>query len=88
MNTRAAAQVATGRLWGLEGGLRLGLARRLSPLRACVSACGGGSVEAMAQRLGVSPDTVKKQLQAVYDKTQARRQQADLLKLLLALATR
>ncbi len=47
----------------------------------------GGGVKVMARRLGLSPNTVKTQLSAVYDKTQTRRQ-ADLLKLLLALATR
>lgn len=47
----------------------------------------GGGVEAMAVRLGVSTNTARSQLHAVYAKTQAHRQ-ADLLKLLLALASR
>lgn len=46
----------------------------------------GGSVEAMAARTGVSINTLKTQLKAVYAKTSTNRQ-ADLLKLLLALAT-
>lgn len=55
--------------------------------RAALQVLQGGGVEAMAQRLEVSVNTVKTQLRAVYDKTQTHRQ-ADLLKLLLALATR
>jgi len=47
----------------------------------------GGGVQAMALRLNVSVNTVKTQLQAVYQKTQTHRQ-ADLLKLLLALSNR
>lgn len=46
----------------------------------------GGTVEAMAARTGVSINTFKTQLKAVYAKTSTNRQ-ADLLKLLLALAT-
>jgi DNA-binding CsgD family transcriptional regulator len=47
----------------------------------------GGSAEDMARRLGISVSTFKTQLQAVYVKTHTHRQ-ADLLKLLLAVAAR
>lgn len=55
--------------------------------RAALQILQGGGVKTMAKRLGVSPSTLRTQLQAVYGKTQTHRQ-ADLLKLLLALATR
>ena len=44
----------------------------------------GGSADAMATRLGVSVNTIKTQLKAVFVKTNTNRQ-VDLLKLLLAL---
>ena len=47
----------------------------------------GGSLDEMAARLGVSINTCKTQLQAAYAKTGTHRQ-ADLLKLLLGLASR
>lgn len=47
----------------------------------------GGSIGEMALRLGVSPNTLKTQLKAAYAKSGTHRQ-ADLLKLLLALASR
>lgn len=46
----------------------------------------GGSAEDMAARLGVSINTFKTQLKAAYAKSNTRRQ-ADLLKLMLSLAT-
>lgn len=47
----------------------------------------GGNIDQMAARLGIAPSTFKTQLQAAYMKSSTGRQ-ADLLKLLLALATR
>jgi DNA-binding CsgD family transcriptional regulator len=47
----------------------------------------GGTAEDMARRLGVSVSTFKTQLQAAYAKSHTHRQ-ADLLKLLLAVASR
>lgn len=53
--------------------------------RAALQILQGGGVEDMGLRLGVSANTVKSQLKAVYAKTRTNRQ-ADLLKLILALA--
>lgn len=47
----------------------------------------GGTVEQMAERLGITGNTFKTQLQAVYAKSGTRRQ-TDLLKLMLALSSR
>lgn len=47
----------------------------------------GGTVEQMAERLGITANTFKTQLQAVYAKSGTRRQ-TDLLKVLLALSSR
>jgi DNA-binding CsgD family transcriptional regulator len=55
--------------------------------RAALEVPRGGSLAAMADRLDVSVNTLKTQLQAVYAKTMTRRQ-ADLLKVLLALSKR
>ena len=53
--------------------------------RAALEVARGGSVEEMSQRLGVSANTLKSQLQAVYMKTGTHRQ-VDMLKLLAALS--
>jgi DNA-binding CsgD family transcriptional regulator len=53
--------------------------------RAALQLLQGGCVETMAERLGVSANTLKSQLKSVYAKTRTHRQ-ADLLKLLLALS--
>ena len=55
--------------------------------RAALQLTQGGGSEEMATRLGVASNTLKTQLQAAYTKTGTHRQ-ADLLKLLLALASR
>ena len=55
--------------------------------RAALQVLQGGSLPEMAARLGVSANTVKTQLRLVYEKTRTHRQ-ADLLKLLLSLASR
>ncbi|QHJ01202.1 hypothetical protein GT347_26360 [Xylophilus rhododendri] len=54
--------------------------------RAALQLLQGGSIEVMAERLGVAANTLKSQLKSVYGKTRTHRQ-ADLLKLLLSLAT-
>lgn len=53
--------------------------------RAALQILQGGSAEEMAHRLGVSVNTFKSQLKAVYAKTRTNRH-SDLLKLMLALA--
>ena len=53
---------------------------------AALQIAAGGTVDDMAARLGVSVNTFKTQLQAAYMKTGTHRQ-ADLLKLLLSLAS-
>lgn len=57
----------------------------LAEAEAALQVLQGGSVEVMAGRAGVSVNTIKTQLKAVYAKTCTNRQ-SDLLKLLLALA--
>lgn len=54
--------------------------------RAALQVLKGGSTADMAERLNVSVNTLKTQLQAAFDKTRTNRQ-VDLLKLLLSLAT-
>ena len=54
--------------------------------RAALQLLQGGNVDVMAERLGVAANTLKSQLKSVYAKTHTHRQ-ADLLKLLLSLAT-
>ncbi|QHI96738.1 hypothetical protein GT347_01255 [Xylophilus rhododendri] len=58
-----------------------------TPAEACaaIECLRGGSYSKMAERLGISQNTLKNQLKAVYAKTGTKRQ-TDLLKLLLALA--
>lgn len=53
--------------------------------RAAIQILQGGTVKEMANRLGVSVNTLKSQLKDVYSKTGSQRQ-VDLLKLLLSLA--
>jgi len=55
--------------------------------RAAIELLQGGSSETMARRLGISVNTFKSQIAAAYAKSNTHRQ-ADLLKLLLALAAR
>lgn len=55
--------------------------------RAALALVQGGSLDEMAARLGVKPNTLKTQLQAAYAKSGTHRQ-VDLLKLLLSLASR
>lgn len=54
-------------------------------VRAALQILQGGTAEEMAHRLGVSVNTFKSQLKAVYAKTRTNRH-SDLLKLMLALA--
>jgi DNA-binding CsgD family transcriptional regulator len=54
--------------------------------RAAVAATGGGSIDEIAARLALSPNTVKTQLKQVYAKTGAGGR-ADLVRLILGLAT-
>lgn len=54
--------------------------------RACLQVLKGGSVAQMARRQGVSENTFKSQIRAVYAESATSRQ-ADLLKLLLALSS-
>lgn len=59
----------------------------LSPAEARVAldTLNGGDIAEMARRLGRSPNTVKTQLQQVFNKTQVRRR-SDLLKVILSFA--
>lgn len=59
----------------------------MAEARTALQMTQGGSLDEMAARLGVSINTCKTQLQAAYAKTGTHRQ-ADLLKLLLGLASR
>lgn len=55
--------------------------------RAALQLMQGGSSKEMARHLGISVNTFRTQLAAAYAKSNTHRQ-ADLLKLLLALASR
>jgi DNA-binding CsgD family transcriptional regulator len=79
-DVRAAASVAPEQLSSLFG---------LTPAeaRAAIAVSRGGSMEEIAQRLSVSPNTLKTHLKAAYAKTGTHRQ-AELLKLLLALGSK
>lgn len=54
--------------------------------RLAAAVCGGEPLAAVAERLGVSENTAKSQLQSVFEKTGTRRQ-AQLVKLLLSLSS-
>ncbi len=68
-----------------QGALEQVFGLTVAEARAAIGVLAGGSVKSMAARLGVSSNTLKSQLKAVYEKTGVNRQ-ADLLKILLAFA--